>query len=235
MRTRRERSPAGQILVGLAVIGIGFVFLLDNLGWIDVDVSFQFWPVILMMAGVLKIMQSRSTNGSILGGFLLLFGALLLLKGMGVLYISWRVVAPLAMIGVGLMVVFRSSKRGQGIDASGVSLGKDGEGDTVSAMAILGACQRRSRTANFRGGEVTAMMGGCEIDLRECSMSGEAVVNVFAMMGGITIKVPIDWQVEMEGVPILGGFEDKTVVAKDGGKRLVVRGYAIMGGLEIRN
>jgi predicted membrane protein len=140
------------------------------------------------------------------------------------------------MIAVGLMVVFRSAKQKRAAETPGLSFDKDaGSTDTVNAMAILGACQRRASSSNFRGGEVTALMGGCEIDLRECSMSGEAVITVFAMMGGITIKVPIDWQVEMEGVPILGGFEDKTVVAKDHSKRLVVRGYAIMGGLEIRN
>jgi hypothetical protein len=33
----------------------------------------------------------------------------------------------------------------------------------------------------------------------------------------------------------MGGFEEKTVAPPDNSKRLVVRGYAIMGGVEVRN
>ena len=66
-------------------------------------------------------------------------------------------------------------------------------------------------------------------------MNGVAVLNVFALMGGISIKVPTDWTVELEGTPILGGFEEKTMQPKDANKRLVVRGTAVMGGVDIRN
>ena len=67
MSTGRQHNPAAQIVVGVAVILIGLMFLLDNLGWLDFDMSAQFWPVILIVAGILKIMQSRSTNATIVG------------------------------------------------------------------------------------------------------------------------------------------------------------------------
>ena len=38
-----------------------------------------------------------------------------------------------------------------------------------------------------------------------------------------------------QGTPILGGFEEKTIAPPDASKRLIIRGYAIMGGLEARN
>ncbi|MEG1327445.1 MAG: hypothetical protein RSD99_21275, partial [Janthinobacterium sp.] len=75
----------------------------------------------------------------------------------------------------------------------------------------------------------------CEIDLRQASIEGEAVLNVFALCGGVTIKIPPDWSVVLQGTPILGGFEEKTIVPPNQDKRLYVTGYAIMGGLEIRN
>jgi hypothetical protein len=61
------------------------------------------------------------------------------------------------------------------------------------------------------------------------------VLNVFALCGGINIKIPPDWSVVLQGTPILGGFEEKTIVPPNKDKRLYVTGYAIMGGLEIRN
>jgi predicted membrane protein len=80
------------------------------------------------------------------------------------------------------------------------------------------------------------MMGGCEIDLSQASMRGEAAVfDIFAMMGGIEIRVPEDWAVENQGLALLGGFEDKTRRPLDAKKRLVLRGFALMGGVEVKN
>jgi hypothetical protein len=42
--------------------------------------------------------------------------------------------------------------------------------------------------------------------------------------------------VTLKGVPLLGGFEDKThPTGIESNKILIVRGYAIMGGVEIKN
>jgi predicted membrane protein len=78
-------------------------------------------------------------------------------------------------------------------------------------------------------------MGGCSLDMRTASIQGEAVINVFAFWGGVTIKCPPDWTVVLQGTPIMGGFEEKTATPPDGSKRLVIRGYAVMGGVEVRN
>ncbi|MBB3221757.1 LiaF transmembrane domain-containing protein [Pseudoduganella umbonata] len=234
MSTERQHNPAAQIVVGLAVIAAGLLFLLDNLGWLELDMSVQFWPIVLIVAGVLKIMGARSTNGNIIGGALLLFGVVLLLKGIGLLAVGWNVLAPLVMIGVGIFVVARSALHRR-LDTRFAAPLKGGSDDAVFATAILGAYKRRITSQQFAGGEITAIMGGCELDLREASLAGDAVVNIFALMGGITIQVPVDWAVQLEGAPILGGIEESTLRPKDGAKRLVVRGYAIMGGVEIRN
>jgi len=59
---------------------------------------------------------------------------------------------------------------------------------------------------------------------------------VFAIWGGIDIKVPQDWTVVVEGTPFLGGFEDRTVQHPGNpSKRLVIRGIVIMGGADIKN
>lgn len=234
MRTRGQHNPAGQVVIGIGVIVVGLMFLLDNLGWLELDMSVQFWPVVLIVAGLLKLTVSRSPNGRLIGGGLLLFGALTLLKGLGYLAIGWNVLAPLAMIGAGLFVVFRSATRARTV-APSVSLAKEDSDDMVFATAILGAYKRRITSQRFAGGEITAIMGGCELDLREAALTGDAVVHIFALMGGITIQVPVDWAVELEGAPILGGIEESTLRPKDAAGRLVVRGYAIMGGVEIRN
>jgi predicted membrane protein len=138
------------------------------------------------------------------------------------------------LIGLGLAVVFRPATRRHATVDLAKSPQEEGD-DFLDVTAILGGFQRRVTTTKLRGGEITAIMGGCELDMRSASIEGEAVIHIFAVMGGITIKCPTDWTVVLEGTPILGGFDEKTATPPDNRKRLVVRGYAIMGGVEIRN
>ncbi len=56
------------------------------------------------------------------------------------------------------------------------------------------------------------------------------------MWGGIELRVPEDWTVELRGTPLLAGFVDKTrQPSVPTEKRLVIRGVALMGGVEIKN
>jgi hypothetical protein len=51
----------------------------------------------------------------------------------------------------------------------------------------------------------------------------------------VEILAPREWSVVLQGTPVLGGFEDKTAPPRESGPRLIVRGVAIMGGVEIKN
>jgi predicted membrane protein len=106
----------------------------------------------------------------------------------------------------------------------------------INGSAFLGGFSRGVSTQDFQGGSLTAMMGGCEIDLRNASMkSPEAVIDVFSFWGGIELKVPRDWTVMTEATPILGGIEDKTQPSPEASKRLIIRGMVIMAGVEVKN
>jgi hypothetical protein len=107
---------------------------------------------------------------------------------------------------------------------------------TLSAMAILGGVSRGNNSRAFRGADLLAIMGGCQLDLRQAAINGEAVIEVFVMWGGIEIRVPEDWTVSSRIVPLMGGVEDKTRPPQGAtAHRLILRGFAIMGGVEIKN
>lgn len=228
----RGRSSQSQVAVGLIVVAAGVLFLLHNLDIIRFGEALSFWPMVLIVAGLVKLADSSMPGGRMVGAALLGAGVLLTLKGAGVLDFSWRIIWPSIVIGVGALVVYRA------LAARHLANPKDAADLNENALevtAILGGFQRRLTTPQFAGGDITALMGGCTIDLRDCSLQGEAVINVFAVMGGISLKCPPDWTVVLHGTPIMGGFEEKTARPPDGSKRLVVKGYVIMGGVDVRN
>jgi predicted membrane protein len=78
-------------------------------------------------------------------------------------------------------------------------------------------------------------MGGVELDLRSAGTGGqEAIIDVFVWWGGVEITVPPDWAVSNQVVAIMGGADDKSTGTQDARNRLVVRGFVVMGGVEIK-
>lgn len=249
-----KTNPKAQMVLGVLVVVIGLLFLVDNLGWIHLDFRRLLVPTVLLLAGVLKLTHARSNSGNVIGVVLVCVGSIGVLRGIGFLDFDWRDIWPVMLIIVGIGIVYKASIASNGSNGADWS-GRDdpkasfqapgdaslkapagGEGDEViNFVSVVGSSNRRVSAQNFRGGEVTAILGGADLDLRQASIQGEAVLNVFSLAGGITIKVPVDWVVVMEGTAIIGGFEEKTAPPSGSGKRLVLRGYAILGGLEVRN
>jgi hypothetical protein len=113
-----------------------------------------------------------------------------------------------------------------------------GDAEHASLFALLGSSKRRWGRFPFRSAETTAMLGGCELDLRDALLgsTGTAVVEVFVFMGGVEILVPPNWSVSLEVAPVLGGAEDSTrTVPSLPAQKLIVRGTVVMGGVEISN
>jgi hypothetical protein len=106
-------------------------------------------------------------------------------------------------------------------------------------MAIFGMIKQRVTVKNFRGGRLTALCGGFEIDLTRADIEGpSAIIDASALMGGGEIRVPPTWIVEIRGVAILGGYTDEThqdVTDPATAKRLIVKGMAALGGVVIKN
>jgi hypothetical protein len=72
--------------------------------------------------------------------------------------------------------------------------------------------------------------------LRHAGLEGAAVIDVFAVWGGIEIRVPEDWTVVSRVTPILAGFSDNTRPTQAAtAKQLVIRGFILMAGVEVKN
>jgi hypothetical protein len=74
------------------------------------------------------------------------------------------------------------------------------------------------------------------VDLRQAGIESRADISVFVWWGGVEIKVPPTWRVRMDGLPLLGGWEDKTTPPESSSApELRVHVTAVMGGVEVKN
>jgi hypothetical protein len=207
---------------------VGVLFTLDNLGLVNSDAILRFWPAALIVAGVLKVGEHRFANPRCTAGYIwIAVGVVLLLRNLHLLEV--RDVFPLGFVVVGMFIVWQALTRG-----SRKATRTPDRADVVDAFALMGGVVRTNNSKEFKGGNLTAIMGGCEIDLRHASLSGGAVLETFAFWGGIEIRVPEDWEVVSTGLALMGGFDDQTRGANSE-QRLEVRGLAIMGAVEIKN
>jgi len=222
-----------RLIIGLAIIIVGAIALLVNLGY-DVDIDlWDYWPLILVLIGLSRIFQPPEYRNLWFGLIFTAIGILFLLDNFYLIRFGFRELWPIVIILIGVAIL----KHGYGIPKD-----RSTDVDYIDHSAILGGGEYRYTSKSLKGGKLFAFMGGCEVDLREADMEGdEIVIDTFTMMGGVEIKVPESWQVTMRGLPLMGGLSNKTSQKQTGtgispkGKRLLVKGTAIMGGVEAKN
>ncbi len=242
MNDNRAALISPRLVLGLAIMVLGTLFLLDNMNVVDFDEAFRFWPLVPIAVGLTMLLQPRGSGNRAFGGFLVVVGVWVLLDDFDIIGVSLSDAWPLLLIGFGGWIVWRAFS---GDDEPFVGPhspdqprtdARASAADTLSALAFVGHVEKTSVSKNFQGADLTAIMGGCTIDLSGADIgSGGAVVDAFAFWGGIEIVVPEDWVVTNKVLPLLGGSEDKSRAIAGASKQLLVRGTAIMGGITIVN
>ena len=138
-----------QVILGVLVIGMGLLFLLDNLDIWDFHRAIQFWPMVFILVGVFKLFDTSSSDGYFLGAVLILVGVLMILNRLGLIYFSWRTLWPLLLIALGGSVLYKAitGRRLIGSSLKGVAASDD----VVDVTAILGGFERRITTPELQG------------------------------------------------------------------------------------
>lgn len=237
---QQHNWQSGRALPGIApalvVIGIGVLFLLNNLNIFFIHDVWRFWPGILIAVGLVKLVDSPDSSGRLTGGVMVGVGALFLADNLGFLNLSWDNFWPLILIGAGLLMLWSRLAPSQA--ASPDIPGGAHEG-VLNEYALFGGVDRKVTTDDFRGGHVSAMFGGVEIDLRRASMRGDAAtIDVTSMFGGVEFKIPPNWIAVASIAAIFGGFGNKSVQPSSdtpGVKRLFIKGTAMFGGVGVKN
>jgi predicted membrane protein len=244
-RRQRYGTGMGGMVIGGVIVIIGLVILLDNMGIVRFHDIWRYWPVLLIVVGIAKILESVTPAGYIWGGVVTLAGALLLLDNLDIVVFDYNLIWPLLLIAFGLSMLLRSMDRkrylaGATSTSSAGGAGPVDETSNCNAFAVFGGSQRRINTPDFRGGEAVAVFGGVEFDLRKAGMTvDQAVIDVNVVCGGLEVRVPENWAIVNHAMTIFGGVEDKTMQSKAEpnakSPRLIITGSVIFGGISLLN
>lgn len=220
MRPKNRRAALGILLVL-----IGAVVLLKNTGVFPESLWWiARWYTLVLAIGVFNLLTGNRTAGVVLS----LIGGLFLLNGLDVFDLDWSYVWPVVIIIIGLGFIFRHR-----IESNEVINSED---DFFDVVSILGGSKQVVSGSSLRGGRVTSIFGGSEIDLTSAKLSSGASIEVFTMFGGTQIRVPADWRVNVEVSSILGGFENKrTPINNTEAPALKIKGMTILGGGEVKS
>jgi hypothetical protein len=250
------QSPPGEPKEGLVLMTLAGWLLVSDAGWFALEDS---WPLLVIAVGLIIAFN---------GGRRRWYGPVEAAQAAppdlpGQLGQPWdrkaarrmrrhhRSMAPLAVLGIWIAIFVGFQMSGtHSIREFGESRTTSLRGftesspDRVRLVSVMGNSGHVSRATEFRGADVMNVMGRADLDLREATLApgASASVQVFSMMGAVTLRVPPTWTVDPGAITAMGGVRDErfprpsdTPEASTGPPpRLVLRGVVAMGRLSIR-
>ena len=252
----------GKKIIGGAILLVGIVLLAKQFGvWFPTWLLS--WPVLLIVIGLANGLKYQFRNSSwlIITGI----GVLFLLEKINS-DLTFAKFWPVILIAVGLWFLFGRknfknpfgknpkfensfgsynqyetsySQTQQNYD----SLNNENQFQTstdeyIDSVAVFGGAKRSVFSKNFKGGEISSIFGGSEINFSHADIDGEVILETTQIFGGTKIIVPPTWEVISEMTPIFGGVNDNRSLAhvlRDKSKVLIIKGTTVFGGFEIRN
>lgn len=222
------------IAAGVLLLGFNFDIIPDSLHHILFS-----WQMLLIVIGTISLFSSENrTPGLILlfiGGFFMIPRVLD--------FDTSKIFFPMLLIGVGLLILF---KRGFGQRSTHrPRMNFNNTYDTtyveegyIQESNIFSGSKHKVVNQVFKGGHVSNVFGGTEIDLTQATLAeGKNELVIECIFGGVTLIVPSDWKVVLSVSSIMGGFSDKRSYIKESldSRVLIVKGTAIFGGGEIKS
>lgn len=253
-----SNNNSSRIWSGIIILGLGMIFLLRNFG-LNLPGWLLSWPMVFILIGLL-IGFKRNFNG---GGWLILvlIGGYFTLRRIDGDFVQYYFAAAFIIMGLYLILKPKSNKEkkigkrwerkfAQRFNEQGSVVEQDpvearvmerlnaDSNDILDSVSVFGGSHQVVHSKNFKGGDVIAVFGGCDVNLTQADFDGVVVLDVLALFGGVKIVVPPSWEVKSDVVAIFGGLDDKRSLGPinaEPSKILKIEGVTIFGGVEIRN
>ena len=230
------KSARGQrLLIGLALLIMGGLFLLENLA--DWEVPWRrWWPVIIIVLGIWNLAQKTWMGGAVITalGVFFLFNTLDVWDySIGDIWRFWPVI--LILVGAKLLFGRRKTRRG-GPDVQSVT--DESVPGEMHVTSVFGSSDRRVTDRDVSRGQIFSVFGSTKINLLDAALAdGEATLDLTVIFGSATIRVPDKWNVDIQTTNLMGSVEDKRSKPPidASGDRLTMTGICLLGGIEVES
>ena len=212
--------------IGIGVIVAGVILLFANTGLFNMsEIVRVWWPVVFVLVGAYLLIDD-ARNNSIWAALLVLLGLFILVRNLGFISLDFAdIFWPAIIIAAGVSILSGRQPRQP----------KTQELNDQDATAFLAGIEYRNRSKDFRSGKVTAILGGATLDMAKATIKTEATLTLFALMGGVELRIPENVVVKTRTVCILGSIEDtQAPEITDDAPVLYIDGTVLMGGVEIK-
>lgn len=134
----------------------------------------------------------------------------------------WKVFLPIIIMVVGLSIIFGNRK---------VKTKKVRENAKEYVAIFSGVDEMIGKIeSDFK---VTSVFGGVELDMRDVKLEEDLIIDCFTLFGGIDIRLPKDVKVEVNGLPIFGGVENKYRNNDEAKVTIYINHTTIFGGVDL--
>ncbi len=238
--TRRHRHEHHHLqnnraIIGVVLVLVGLFLVMRNTGLFPhfIEEIIFSWPMLLLTIGLVITIGSSGSKTS--GIIVMAVGAFFLIPQIFRETFDINMFWPSIFIIIGIVFIFSKRKGWNSVNPT-TQVGDD----YIDYVHVFSGGERQIVSDNFRGGKVTAVFGGSEIDLTKARLApGVSELELACVFGGTTIIVPDDWNVKIEVVPVLGGFGDSRKLhpgrAVDTTKQLIIKGAVVFGGGEVKS
>ena len=254
----RHRFRNNNIWTGLFILGVGAVLLMRQSG-VEFPYWFFTWPVLLIAIGVFGAIKNNFHPGGwmaplIVGG---IFLADHLIPGRSIQHFAW----PLLLMVVGFWIIIKpktyprqfapwmvrrrewrerneAMKNSNPYSNDAFARVSNDSNEFVDTTSVFGGVKKIILSKNFKGGDITNVMGGTEINLIQADIQGKVVIDTTNFFGGTKLIVPATWDVQSDVVTIFGGVDDKRQITSEPlqpNKIVQLTGVCIFGGIEIKS
>ena len=247
IKEHQARHKKGKIIGGIIIFVAGAAYLAKEMGVALPEWLFT-WQMFLIVLGLFVGVKHSFRNF----GWIVLVGvgAAFMLEeyvpDMHVKVYLW----PILIMALGLKMIFRPhgrynrrwerhmyGRRGGRFSAFGNEKSSSSE-DTVEIDLVFSGFRKNIISKDFKGGTISCVFGGGELNLSQADINGEAILEVNQVFGGVKIIVPANWEVKTDKTSaVCGDISDKrhNQTETNSNKILVVKGSVVFGGIDIRN
>ncbi|HNW97893.1 MAG TPA: DUF5668 domain-containing protein [Bacteroidales bacterium] len=227
-----------KIITAILFIVAGSLLLAFNTGVLPHEYKHIFfsWEMFLIAIGVVNLFAPESRMTGII---LILIGGFFILPDLFSFPFEYtHTFWPALIIIIGIMMLVKRVWH-HPFNHHSYSETKVSDG-YIDETNVFGGNKMRLSPVEFKGGKITNIFGGSDIDLTQTTLpEGEHVLEITCIFGGTAIRVPSDWNVQSQMTSILGGVGDKRFMTKNANEfsksKLIIKGVAIFGGCEIKN